>query len=65
MSARVTQRGGGQSPGCPPGPGSHRETFETAPFSLPYPPALDSPTTKMILVFFSFSAGEKRGAEFK
>lgn len=30
----------------------------------PSPPALDSPTTKMILVFFSFSVGEKRGAEF-
>lgn len=28
-----------------------------------HPPALDSPTTKMILVFFSFSVGEKRGAE--
>ena len=53
----------GQSPGCPPGPGSHREAFEAAPFSLPHPPALDLPTTKMILVFFSFSVGEKRGAE--
>lgn len=65
MSAQVTQRGEGQSPGCPPGPGSHWETFEAAPFLLPYPPALDSPTTKMILVFFSFSVGEKRGVELK
>lgn len=58
--------GGGQSPGGSPSPRLPAAPVESLLLSwLPGPPASDSPTTKMILVFFSFSGGQKRGAEFR
>ena len=48
----------------PPQAQAPTDACKEPPCWPPSPPASDSPTTKMILVFFSFSVGEKRGAEF-
>lgn len=55
--------GGGPEPRVQPQAQAPTSACNEPPCFLPDPPALDSPTTKMILVFFSFSVGEKREAE--